>query len=289
MPHPAISKPGNVAVVTGASLGGIGFETSLLLLQRYSLYVVLGDISKEGLEETAKALVKAGVPEEQFSTRVTDVSDMKDVQELADSVFESKGRVDFLFLNAGIQLPSKSFGGDVDAWTKTLAVNLMGVVHGQQAFVERMVAHGAPAAVVVTGSKQGITNPPGNAAYNSSKSAVKSLTESLAHSLLSTQVTAHLLIPGWTWTKLAGGGPSPDNSQKPAAAWTAAQVAEELVSRLDEFYIVCPDNDVPWQLDQARMQYGLDDILLKRPALSRWNPAYADQYNRFVEERLQKK
>ncbi|GAA5896397.1 hypothetical protein JCM6882_001003 [Rhodosporidiobolus microsporus] len=286
-PHAALSR-GNVAVVTGAALGGIGYETSLLLLQRFGLFVVLADISKEALEATNEALISAGVSETQFETRVTDVADPKDVEDLANSVFQAKGKVDFLFLNAGVHFPSKSFGGDLDAWSKTLSVNLFGVINGQQSFVERMVAQQSPAAVVITGSKQGITNPPGNPAYNASKAAVKSLAESLAHSLLKTQVSAHLLIPGWAYTKLGKGSYKLDMEKKPAGAWTAGQVAEELVSRLDEFYIICPDNDVTWPLDQARMQYNLDDILLKRPALSRWNPEFADKYNKYVEEKVPK-
>ncbi|GAA5826489.1 hypothetical protein JCM11251_002393 [Rhodosporidiobolus azoricus] len=286
-PHPALAR-GNVAVVTGATLGGIGWETSLILLQRFGLYVVLADISKAGLQATAEELIALGIPETQFETRVVDVADAKDVSDLADTVFSTKGKVDFLFLNAGIQLPSKSFGGDLDAWAKTLGVNLMGVIHGQQYFVERMVAQQTPAAVVITGSKQGITNPPGNPAYNASKAAVKSLSEGLAHALLGTQVSAHLLVPGWAHTKLAAGTGEerPDPSKKPAGAWTAAQVAEELFSRMDEFYIICPDNDVKFELDKARMQYNLDDILLKRPALSRWNPEFAEQYNKFVAEKV---
>lgn len=144
-----------------------------------------------------------------------------------------------------------------------------------------------PGLVVITGSKQGITQPPGNPAYNASKSAVKSLAESLAHSLLPTQLSAHLLVPGWTWTKLAG-NPTGDK-EKPAAAWTSGQVADELFARLDEFYVVCPDNDVGWELDQARMAWNAGDVLEGRPALSRWHPEYKDKFAAFVEDRLGEK
>ncbi|GAA6043624.1 hypothetical protein JCM8097_008295 [Rhodosporidiobolus ruineniae] len=288
-PHAALAK-GNIAVITGASVGGIGYAVAELLLQRFGMHVFLADVSLDGLEQTRKALIAAGIPEEQFTTRETNVADSKDVQALADAVYASKGKVDFLFLNAGVGCKSKSIGGDLEDWNKTLSVNLGGVINGQHAFVERMVAQQTPAAVVITGSKQGITCPPGTApAYNASKAAVKSLTESLAHHLLSTSVTAHLLVPGWTYTKLSTGGSVPEAEKKPAGAWTAAQVAEELFSRLDEFYIICPDNDTPFELDAARMQYNLDDILLKRPALSRWNPQYAASYEKYVAEKVAKK
>lgn len=59
-----------------------------------------------------------------------------------------------------------------------------------------------PTAVVMTGSKQGITNPPGNPAYNASKAAVKSLAEQLSYELKDTKTSVHLLVPGWTFTTM---------------------------------------------------------------------------------------
>lgn len=87
-----------------------------------------------------------------------------------------------------------------------LSTNLFGVINGLNAYVPSFRARAAdakPAAIVVTGSKQGITNPPGNAAYNASKSAVKTLTEHLSWDLReSKKVGVHLLVPGWTFTGL---------------------------------------------------------------------------------------
>lgn len=113
---------------------------------------------------------------------------------------------------------------------------MLGVVHGITALLPLVRREGGdgdgPAAVVVTGSKQGITNPPGNPAYNASKAAVKSLAEQLAYDLRATPVAVHLLVPGWTWTGLAGGAPpagrdAPDApAQKPAAAWWPEEVAD---------------------------------------------------------------
>ena len=93
---------------------------------------------------------------------------------------------------------------------------------------------------------RGITQPPGNTAYNVSKSAVKSLAEGLAHSLIPTSVSAHLLVPGYTYTKLTTGGEIPSLASKPESAWTSDQVAEELFARLSEFYIICPDVGRPY-------------------------------------------
>ncbi|KDE06744.1 hypothetical protein MVLG_02940 [Microbotryum lychnidis-dioicae p1A1 Lamole] len=187
-------------------------------------------------------------------------------------------------------MPTKDYSDDpkmsMEAWDKTLSVNLFGMLHGTQAFVDRMIKQDSPAAVVVTGSKQGITQPPGNPAYNVSKSAVKSLTEALSHSLLSTQCTAHLLVPGYTWTKLTTNDTILDEgAEKPKAAWTADQVGEQIFDRIEnDFYIICPDNDVTWELDQARMRWNFDDILEKRPALSRWHPEFKEAFAKHIEQ-----
>ena len=100
--------------------------------------------------------------------------------------------------------------------------------------------------IVNTGSKQGITTPPGNLAYNVSKSALKTYTEGLAHELRNTpgaKLSAHLLIPGFTYTGLTTGADA-----KPAGAWTGEQVADFMLESLGrgDFYI-----SVPGQRDRA--------------------------------------
>lgn len=332
-------KAGDTAVITGAGYGGIGYDTALLLATRFQIYVLLADRDSAALEKASEGLIAAGVAEGDFATRVTDVSDANDMLELANAVFQSRGKVDFLHLNAGVSTEVKAYGEDiVDEWQRTFAVNLFGVVNGAQAFVDRMVQQDSPAAVVITGSKQGITNPPGtSAAYNGalvshraivtqaeadmlrsslprsfqvctppltyalvrysctdsdgSLQAVKTLAEALAHQLLSTRVSVHLLVSGWTWTKLAspakGAVAAYNASEKPDAAWSPAQVAEELLRRMQEgeFYILCPDGAVKWELDRARMEWGMGDVLEKRPPLSRWHPEWEKKHEEFVKER----
>ena len=150
-----------------------------------------------------------------------------------------------------------------------------------QAFVPAMIESGQPGIVINTGSKQGITQPPGNTAYNVSKSGVKALTEGLAHSLreqTSGRVSAHLLIPGYTHTGMTGGG------EKPAAAWSPEQLADFMLESLarGDFYILCPDNDVTRAMDEKRMAWHMGDIIENRPALSRWHPDYKDAFAAFM-------
>ncbi|KAL4945409.1 hypothetical protein BDV06DRAFT_36306 [Aspergillus oleicola] len=173
--------------------------------------------------------------------------------------------------------------------------NVFGPINGVSALLPLLKAGDkSPKSIVITGSKQGITNPPGggNPAYNSTKGAIKILTEHLAHDLRSNEVTAHisahLLVPGWTFTGMSGNvGPTDEKEvKKPNGAWAPSQVAQELESALERgsFYVICPDDDVDRALDQARMQWGTDDILEDRPALSRWEGEWKGKAEKAIQE-----
>ena len=148
-----------------------------------------------------------------------------------------------------------------------------------------MIDQGTPCAIVNTGSKQGITNPPGDAAYNVSKAGIRTVTEHLAHELRNIdgcQVTAHLLVPGFTYTGMI----QRFVPEKPPAAWDPGQVADELLRRMGDgdFYVICPDNDVTADMDAGRMRWNTEDLVQNRPALSRWHPDYADAFERFMRD-----
>lgn len=269
----ALSK-GNLALVTGAA-GGIGLAVARKLVDR-GLRVVLVDRAGAVMERAAEL----GDP---ATGLIVDVSDRSAVEALAEQVRRQFGPVSFLMNNAAV-----SGGADTlskpTIWDQVIGINLMGVLHGVQAFVPAMIESGRPGMIVNTGSKQGITQPPGNTAYNVSKAGVKALTEGLAHTLLesaSDRVTAHLLIPGFTFTGMTRG-----QGEKPAAAWASDQVADFLFERLaaSDFYILCPDNDVSRATDEKRMAWMMGDIIENRPALSRWHPRYKDAFAAFMEE-----
>jgi NAD(P)-dependent dehydrogenase (short-subunit alcohol dehydrogenase family) len=215
---------------------------------------------------------------------VTDVSVADDVRRLHATVIERFGGVNVLMNNAGIQ-PGSSMFGPAENWTRVLDINLWGVIHGTQIFVPDMIKRGQPGLVINSGSKQGITTPPGDPAYNVSKAALKAFTEALQHELRNTagcQISAHLLIPGFVFTELTRNG----RTEKPAAAWTPEQTVDFMFERLDagDFYILCPDNDVPRSLDELRIQWAAGDIVENRPALSRWHPDFAAAFAAFINE-----
>ena len=276
--HPAIAA-GRVAVITGGA-SGIGLATAHRLCGA-GMRLVLADIAEDQMAEAARELRGHGF---EVVCVPTDVSDASAVAALRQAA-EALGPVSLLMNNAG-----REGGGGILAgpavWERTVGTNLMGVVYGVQAFLPGMIAAEWPCAIVNTGSKQGITLPPGDTAYNVSKAGLKALTESLAHDLLATggRVTAHLLIPGFTYT---GFTRRRGVAEKPAAAWTADQVAEFMLPALarGDFYILCPDNDVTRETDERRIAWGASDIIENRPALSRWHPDHADAFKAHMEGR----
>jgi NAD(P)-dependent dehydrogenase (short-subunit alcohol dehydrogenase family) len=267
MTHPAIA-PGKTAVITGGA-SGIGLAAARRL-RAAGMEVALIDLPGERLDAAAAEIGARAVP--------ADVSDRSAVADAAVMVARDMPPVTFLFNNAGFGLSSTALATP-DAWDRTMAVNFGGILNVAQAFVPAMLAHGQTAVVVNTGSKQGITLPPGNPAYNVSKAAVKAYTESLAHELRNApdaSVTAHLMIPGWVHTGLtaAEGAPKPDG------AWTADQAVTFMLDHLaaGDFYILCPDNEVSRALDERRIAWAAGDLIQNRPPLSRWHPDWADRF-----------
>lgn len=272
MSHPAFTSD-SVAVVTGGA-SGIGLAAATRFAGM-GMRVVVADLDPDKLALAEDALRRAGAAE--VMTAVTDVAQRADIEVLEAEVSARFGGADILMNNAGVGGRS-SCTGPVDVWEKILNVNLWGAIHGVQVFALKMIARRRPGAIINTGSKQGITTPPGNPAYNVSKAGLKVFTEALAHELRNSegaQITAHLLVPGFVHTGMTTGG-----GEKPASAWTPEETAAFFIDSVNrgDFYILCPDNDVSRSLDEKRIAWAVGDIIENRPALSRWHPDYAKAF-----------
>jgi len=273
MTHPALTA-GRTAVITGAA-SGIGLAAAQRL-SAMGLNLVLADRSADALAQAAGALGSAAV-----ITQVADVAQPAALISLATTAREAFGEVNVLMNNAAIgDNPGKPWE-NAQGWRDLLEVNLMGVINGVQAFVPAMLDQAGPAVIVNTGSKQGITLPPGNSAYNVSKAGLKAYTELLAHELRQAapgRVSAHLLAPGFTYTGMTG------RAEKPAGAWSADQVAEVMIEGVTrgDFYLWCLDHETTRALDERRIAWAAGDLIENRPALSRWHPAYASAFADFI-------
>lgn len=271
---------GNVAVVTGAA-SGIGLA-AVRQFVTMGMKVVLADVGGDRLESAAQEveLLSQNGSSDVLAV-ATDVTRRDELVRLRERITERFGPVSVLMNNAGVGYNPGLPWENSSVWKSLFDVNLWGIVHGVETFVPGMLAEAKPAVVINTGSKQGITSPPGNAAYNMSKAAVKNYTESLAHALRGAcgdRISAHLLIPGFTHTGMTG------VAEKPALAWTAKQVVEFMLERIraGDFYVLCPDNDVDRSTDERRIRWAADDIVLNRPALSRWHPDFEAAFARFM-------
>ncbi|AYG70939.1 MULTISPECIES: SDR family NAD(P)-dependent oxidoreductase [unclassified Rhizobium] len=269
----SIVAPGRVAVITGAAKG-IGLAIARALAAR-GMKLALLDLDTDALENVTSTL--------DTDTLVVsgDVSDLSALTRLQDETVSRFGDVAILLNNAGITQGAGPWD-DPAKWRRQIDVNFGGVLAAQHVFVPYMIKAARPSAVVNLGSKEGITTPPGNAAYSVAKAAVKVLTEQLSHELLKEsegRVSAHLLVPGYTWTPM-NIALKPQGTVKPDEAWTAEQLVEYFLARLldEDFYIICPDNAVTSVIDARRIRWAADDMILNRPALSRWHPDWMDKF-----------
>lgn len=183
---------------------------------------------------------------------------------------------------------AKSPWSDVSAFEKVYRTNIMGVVNGIAALlplVEATASAESRPSIVITGSKQGITNPPGAPAYNSSKAAVKSLAEHLSWDLRHKNIAVHFLVPGWTYTGMSGNRAN-SGTTKPEGAWWPDEVVDYLDTKMQEgqFWVVCPDNDVSEDLDKKRVKWATGDLVQGRPPLSRWREDWKEKAAKSIEE-----
>jgi NAD(P)-dependent dehydrogenase (short-subunit alcohol dehydrogenase family) len=282
---PSALLPDSVAVITGGA-SGIGLAAA----KRFAAMgfsVCIADLGAERLAAAADQIApgEAG----RVMSSETDVSNPDALKQLEAGVTARFGGVDIIMSNAGIGFGSTALG-PAENWRRVLDVNLMGIVNGAQIFAPGMIARGRPGLIINTGSKQGITTPPGDAAYNVAKAGVKVFTEALQHELRNMQdckLSAHLLIPGYVFTGLTARG----QAEKPPAAWTPEQTVDFMIDSLErgDFYILCPDNDVPRSLDELRIAWAAGDLIENRPPLSRWHPDYKDAFAKFLETNLNRR
>lgn len=273
--------PGTIAVITGAA-SGIG-RAAARHCAGAGMKVVLVDTNRAKLDDAREEIASIG-GEANAVAETVDVSDAGAMRALAERTEERWGAPALLMNNAAAFVTGGPGGilDPLEGWTRLFEVNLFGVIHGVMAFLPGMLASRQRGRIVNTGSKQGLTNPPGNPAYNVTKAAVNAYTQNLARELREREggkVSAHLLVPGWTTTG--------DSAHRPGA-WLPSQVIAYLAEALarDDFFIICPDGETTSAMDRKRVLWNALDIVLNRPALSRWHPEYKAAFAAFMQQDL---
>jgi NAD(P)-dependent dehydrogenase (short-subunit alcohol dehydrogenase family) len=274
---------GRTAVITGAA-SGFGLEASRLAAH-LGMKVVMADVQADALDNAAADVRALGAEVLPFRL---DVSRAAEVEALAAATRERFGTPHFVFNNAGVACGGLIWEHSAEDWEWVMGVNLMGVAHGVRVFTPLMLAAAAADAsyeghIVNTASMAGLLNPPNMGAYNVSKHAVVSLSETLYQdlALVTDQVSASVLCPFFVPTgiaqsqrnrpgELSAAGARPTQSQRIAQAMSSKAVESGKVSaaqvagcvfdalRARRFYIYSHPKAL------ASVQTRLEDIMLAR-------------------------
>lgn len=188
-----VLTPGGVAVVTGGA-SGIGWGITQAL-HAQGLRVEVVDLDPRRLEEAAAQLP--------IGVHALDVTDADALRALAARLTERHGGIDVLVNNAGVGPAASIIDTTLKDWRWILDVNLMGVIHGIDAFLPGMLERGTPAHIVNTASMSALDPIAGLGAYAASKAAVAALTDALVAELEGTPVGVSLLVPANVRTNIA--------------------------------------------------------------------------------------
>jgi len=256
-----------VAVITGAG-GGIGRELALVCARR-GAHLALCDINDTAVADTAEAARTVGA--RALTSRV-DVSDADAMTRFAEATFARFGRVDLLVNNAGVGL----VGGFLDTsrkdWEWLIGINLMGVVHGCDAFLPTMVESGRGGHVVNLSSAAGVLANPQLTAYSATKFAVFGLSEALRMELKPHGIGVTAVCPGIINTAITqtspirGSGDVGERRMRLASTYakrgyTAKRVAHNILRAVDRDRAVAPI------AAEAHVMYGLSRTA---PPVARW-------------------
>ncbi len=234
-----------VAVITGGA-SGIGLATARVLASR-GVRLVLADVEASALDQAVAELSANGTTVQGV---VCDVGDLKAVQRLADTAFDSMGAVHLVFHNAGVAVGGPIVDMKHSDWEWTLRVNLWGPIHGVEVFVTRMIAQGTGGHMVFTASFAGLVPNEGLGPYCVSKYGVVALAEVLRRELRAHDIGVSVLCPMRVATNighsernrpaaLGGAGASPqvqdqgeDNSNLAGRVLNVDDVASQVVDAI---------------------------------------------------------
>lgn len=181
---------GKVVVVTGAG-SGIG-KASALAFASEGAKLVLSDVSEERLKEVAE---KIGEKSAVVLIKKADVSDKKQVEELASFVIKEFGRVDILHNNAGVAVGGRVEKTPIEDWQWIVGINFWGVVYGINSFLPYMISQ-KYGHIINTASLFGLIGVPGAGAYCATKFAVVGLSEALRAEVKQYGIGVSVICPG---------------------------------------------------------------------------------------------
>ncbi len=228
-----IGFAGRTAFVTGGANGiGIGLVRALLA---EGCKVAMADIRQESIDTALKLLDNSEVMGIQV-----DVSSRDAMAAAADAVEAKFGPASLLFNNAGVNLFQPIEESSYTDWDWLMGVNLQGPINGVMTFVPRMIAHGQGGYVVNTASMAGWLASGSPGIYNTTKFAVRGMSESLRYSLAKHGIGVSCVCPGLVKSYIYAS----DDIRPDALKGDAKPVNEEGVKRLAGMHEVGMEPDV---------------------------------------------
>ena len=185
-----ISLKGKVAVITGAA-SGIGLATSKLFSLQGAKVIML-DVSSKGKE------IASEISNAQFI--YCDVTNIKNVKEVADIVKEQFGTIDILFNNAGVTVRKTVVELTEKEWDFVIDVGLKGVFLMSKYFIPLMEKNGG--SIINTGSGWGLKGGDQAAAYCAVKGGIVNLTRAMAIDHGKDKIRVNSVNPGDTDTAM---------------------------------------------------------------------------------------
>jgi NADP-dependent 3-hydroxy acid dehydrogenase YdfG len=198
-----------VAVITGAG-SGIGRGIAEIAANN-KMRVVLADVDETGLNKTLEIVKSKGV---EAIARVTDVSKLNEVENLASQTFETFQNCHLLFNNAGVLGPAPLSQVNRDMYDWLININLGGCFNGVHAFLPKMQSSKEEAHIIATCSTSGFIAYPMLGLYSASKFGIRGLMTSLRAELTNSNVDVSIVCPGEVTTNIVNSTYGSSSNQK---------------------------------------------------------------------------
>ena len=213
-----------VAVITGAG-SGIGRGIAEIAAEN-KMRLVLADVNEEGLNETLELVKSKGV---EAIARVTDVSNLNEVENLASQTFETFQNCHLLFNNAGVLGPAPISQVNREMYDWLININLGGCFNGVHAFLPQMQASGEESRIIATCSTSGFIAYPMLGLYSASKFGIRGLMTSLRAELVGSEVDVSIVCPGEVTTNIVNSTFDDSAKQDTQAKQTSALNSTDLL------------------------------------------------------------
>lgn len=227
-----------VVIITGAS-SGIG-EATARLLARQGAKVVLGARREDRMKQIADEIGKDGG---QAAYRMLDVTRPSDNEAIVRLTKERFGRIDVIFLNAGLMPTSPVSALRTDEWNRAVDINIKGVLNGVAAVMPHFTGQKS-GQVIATSSVAGLKAYPGSAVYGGTKWFVRDFMEVLRieSAMEGTNIRTATIYPAAISTELLGGITDPGAAETMKKLYDQHAITPDRIASVVSFAIDAPED-----------------------------------------------